>query len=222
MSSEPITIPKKPVLDPAEDFYYLRREGIGFIEQMSSQLWTDYNVHDPGITTLEALCYAITDLAYRIGMDIKDILTPETAATDPTRPYGNQAFFTARQILTVDPITADDIRRLLIDLEYVRNAWVLCKTCACEVSYYAWCDEKDQLRLSYQKDEPNAKQVYPLGLYDVLLELEAKPGLGDLNNRKVEHKTAILDQKGRTSYYPGVAFSRHRTGSSRGVGLVFG
>ena len=65
MSQNAKALVKNPPLEPAEDFYRLRREGIGFIEQMGSARWTDYNTHDPGITTLEALCYAITDLAYR-------------------------------------------------------------------------------------------------------------------------------------------------------------
>jgi hypothetical protein len=29
--------------------------------------WTDANVHDPGVTVLEVLCYALTDLKYRSG-----------------------------------------------------------------------------------------------------------------------------------------------------------
>src|SRR5437016_676693 len=135
------TLVKNPPREPAVDFYRLRREGVGFIEQLGKAHWTDYNTHDPGITTLEALCYAITDLAYRIGWDIKDILSPATASTDPAQPYPNQAFFTARDILTVNPTTSDDVRRLLIDLEKVRDAWVICKACACEASYLAWCDE---------------------------------------------------------------------------------
>ena len=86
MSEQPTTISKQPALKPAEDFYRLRREGIGFVEQMGSHLWTDYNTHDPGITILEALCYAITDLAYRTGWDIQDLLAPATPSTDPDRP----------------------------------------------------------------------------------------------------------------------------------------
>ena len=27
--------------------------------------WTDTNAHDPGVTVLEVICYAITDLQYR-------------------------------------------------------------------------------------------------------------------------------------------------------------
>ena len=87
MSKLPISIPKQPALKPAEDYYRLRRDGIGYIAQMGSRQWTDYNTHDPGITVLEGLCYAITDLAYRVGRDIKDILAPETAPPDKSQPY---------------------------------------------------------------------------------------------------------------------------------------
>jgi len=86
MNQIPASIEKKPDLTAASDYYRLRKEGIGFIEQMGSAQWTDYNTHDPGITILEALCYAITDLAYRTGRDIKDILTPEETATG-TNPF---------------------------------------------------------------------------------------------------------------------------------------
>ena len=198
MSQNTKALVKNPPLEPAEDFYRLRREGIGFIEQMGSARWTDYNTHDPGITTLEALCYAITDLAYRTGWDIKDILAPETASPDPLQPYPNQAFFTAREILTVNPTTPDDLRRLLIDLEKVRNAWVLCKECACDLSYYARCD-KDELLLSYEQPAnvtPAPQQVWPRGLYEALLELEAHPELGDLNDRKIEYKSIFHDANG--------------------------
>jgi hypothetical protein len=198
MSRTSPTIPKQPVLKPAEDFYRLRREGIGFIEQMGSSLWTDYNTHDPGITILEALCYAITDLAYRTGWNIQDILAPAAASANPSRPFPNQPFFTARDILTVNPWTPDDFRRLLIDLDTVRNAWIFCKTCACDVHYYAWCED-GQLRLSCQKPADPAltpRKVEPLGLYEVLLELESDPALGDLNDRRIEHTYEMIDDDG--------------------------
>lgn len=194
------TIPKRPQLKPAEDYYRLRREGIGHIEQMGSALWTDYNTHDPGITILEALCYAITDLAYRTGWEIQDLLAPATPSADPSHPFPSQPFFTAREILPVNPWTTDDVRRLLIDLEMIRNAWVFCKTCACDVYYYAWC-EKDRLILSYQ--EPTnpllqAKKVEPRGFYEVLLELESDPELGDLNDRKIEQTYNVFDTDGNS------------------------
>jgi hypothetical protein len=196
MNKTPDSIPKQPVLKPAEDYYRLRREGIGFIEQMASALWTDYNTHDPGITILESLCYAMTDLAYRSGWPIADLLMPNPPSADPDQPYPDQAFFTAREILTVNPVTPDDFRRLLIDLEAVRNAWIFRRQCACEASYYAWC-EQDRLQLAFQppEDKP-AQTVSPQGLYDVLLELEADPELGDLNNRKITHSYDVFDDDG--------------------------
>ena len=54
----------------AEDFAWLRKQGIKHIEETGSSIWTDYNTSDPGITMLEAVCYAITDLAYRTGFEV--------------------------------------------------------------------------------------------------------------------------------------------------------
>jgi hypothetical protein len=198
MTQASTVLQKNPTLDGGQDFYRLRREGIGFIAQMGSRKWTDYNVHDPGITILEALCYAVTDLTSRIGWDITDILTPQVASADPLRPYPQQAFFTAREILTVNPVTPDDFRRLLIDLDCVRNAWMVCKECACEAGYFAWCDN-DTLTLSYAKPADAAivpVDVSPRGLYEALLELESDAELGDLNDRKVEHRQVFHDAGG--------------------------
>jgi hypothetical protein len=198
MSDTSKVLLKNPPLDAAQDFYRLRRDGVGFIAGMGSRWWTDYNVHDPGITILEAFCYAITDLAYRIGWDIEDILAPAVASADPLQPFPRQAFPTARQILTINPVTPSDFRRLLIDLDRVRNAWILCKDCACDVSYFASCDN-DALVLSYAKPAaatPAPIEVWPRGLYEALLELESDPELGDLNDRKIEHRHVVHDANG--------------------------
>ena len=40
------------------DFTAMRAEGINYIAGLSGKIWTDHNVHDPGITLLELLCYA--------------------------------------------------------------------------------------------------------------------------------------------------------------------
>ena len=198
MSETSKVLAKNPALTPVQDYARLRRDGISFIEQSGSRWWTDYNVHDPGITILEALCYAITDLGYRIDWKIEDILTPKTASLDPLQPYPDQAFFTARQILTVNPVTPDDFRRLLIDLDKMRNAWMICKECSCDASYWAWCED-GELVLSYTKTQNAALEpvkVTPHGLYEALLELEPDPELGDLNDRKIESRTVLHDSGG--------------------------
>ena len=56
------------------DFGFLREQGIKYIEALGSNLWTDYNSHDPGITVLEVLSYAITDLGSRIALPMNTLL----------------------------------------------------------------------------------------------------------------------------------------------------
>jgi hypothetical protein len=189
----------QPALVPSVDYYQLRREGIGHVQQAGSQLWTDYNIHDPGITILEALCYAITDVGYRVEWDIEDILAPAVPPADSARPYPDQAFFTAREVLTVNPATIADFRRMLIDQPGVSDAWVLCKSCACEVSYWAYCDLAGNLVLQYGQpaSPPNpASETWVLGLYETLLELDDDPELGDLNDRLVAQNSVYHDGDG--------------------------
>jgi hypothetical protein len=192
MAITPVTIPKEPNLEHSADYYFLRRKGIEFIEQAGSRWWTDYNSHDPGITMLEALCYAITDLGYRASWDIKDILADAPGQAESQK---KQPFFTAREILSVNPLTINDFRRILIDQEKVSNAWLNAKQCACEVSLFADCDN-DRLAYASPEKQKTEIKVSPLGTYDVFLELEEDPKLGDLNDRKIRH-TFIFDAAGK-------------------------
>lgn len=91
------------------DFQALRKQGISHLQQLSQKLWTDYNLHDPGVTILEVLCYAITDLGYRNNLDIQDLL-----ALKPGTQENN--FFTPDEILTCNPVTEIDLRKRLIDI----------------------------------------------------------------------------------------------------------
>ncbi|NEQ68602.1 MAG: hypothetical protein F6K21_24495 [Symploca sp. SIO2D2] len=116
---EHLTISSAPLEHPGMNFALLRQEGIQHIERLAGNIWTDYNSHDPGITLLEHLCYAITDLSYRLGFEIEDLLTYQK--TEDTPP---KQFYTAREILTTNPLTINDYRKLLIDLDGVKNAWL--------------------------------------------------------------------------------------------------
>ncbi len=99
------------------DFERLRAEGIRHLETLATHIWTDFNAHDPGITILEVLCYALTDLGYRIDLPLEDLL----AAT----PNSDQkVFFPADEVLSSCPITEIDFRKLIIDISGVKNAWL--------------------------------------------------------------------------------------------------
>jgi hypothetical protein len=116
-----LTIPKKRNAPGALDYQQLYAIGLKHIQQLSSRIWTDYNVHDPGITTLELLCYALTDLGYRAALPIEDLL----ASDRDNATKMQQQFFTARQILPNRALTLLDYRKLLIDRRGVKNAWIM-------------------------------------------------------------------------------------------------
>ncbi|MCF6404969.1 hypothetical protein L3C95_18860 [Chitinophaga filiformis] len=100
------------------DFATLRKLGIQHVADLSGKIWTDHNLHDPGITMLEALCYVLTDLDYRTKLSFKDLVAAPAGG-------GEDNFYTAAQILGNNPLTIADIRRMLIDIKGVRNAWLL-------------------------------------------------------------------------------------------------
>jgi len=76
-------------------------------------------VHDPGITILEMLIYALLDLGYRTNLPDVDLFSrnPEDKSKDNN-------FFTAAQILANNPLTITDYRKLLSDIKGVKNAWL--------------------------------------------------------------------------------------------------
>ncbi len=99
------------------DFKALKAEGLAYIQKHSSTAWTNLNPSDPGVTILEQLCYAFTELGYCANFPMKDILTQK----DGTLQVENQ-FYTPKDILTTSPITTSDYTKLVIDqITEVRN-----------------------------------------------------------------------------------------------------
>ncbi len=155
-----LVIPKKPQRDPAMDHERLYLQGLERARDLSKQLWTDYNVHDPGVTILEFLCYALTDLGYRSSMPIADLL----ASPEDNRANMQQQFFSAREILTAHPLTELDYRKLLIDLVGVKNAWIR----PAPLRYYADILNK---RLGHSDSgQPGVIDVDIRGLYEVRID----------------------------------------------------
>ncbi|WP_020589083.1 hypothetical protein [Desulfobacter curvatus] len=94
-------------------FDRLREMGIEEIQKLSGKIWTDFNLHDPGVTILEQLCYALTDLAYRVDHDVADILTRENGSID----FENLGLCLPEQIYPCRPVTINDYRKLILDAD---------------------------------------------------------------------------------------------------------
>lgn len=137
---------------PHFDFQVLRQEGLKHIGDLSGKIWTDHNAHDPGVTILEELCYALIDLGYRTTLPMQDLLAQprddSPINTEDDKPR-HENFFTPLEILSCNPTTILDFRKLLLDIDGVRNAWL----------------------------EPDASDTGPIsvvlnGLYNILIQKE--------------------------------------------------
>ena len=162
------------------DFDTLRTEGIAHCQALAGEIWTDYNLHDPGLTILEVLCYALTDLQYRTSFEPSTLFARSDAhkrnaatADDRSRclPPRNDNFFSPAEILTCNPVTLLDLRRLLIDIPGVRNAWLTIADRS-EVDFHVVGDEEPTLAYATEDNANDDTKVVPDGLYEVSLELD--------------------------------------------------
>lgn len=121
MTSPPVTIPRRAETGVDGDYASLRAEAVNLTHAMSRDIWTDYNYSDPGVTILEQLCYALTELPYRAAFPVTELLSPPDAAHIPLRRHG---MMPAAAILPCNPVTANDLRRIVIDrVPGVANVW---------------------------------------------------------------------------------------------------
>ncbi|SEW51384.1 hypothetical protein [Chitinophaga arvensicola] len=162
-----------PAFPTELDFETLRSEGIGYLGQLSGKIWTDHNAHDPGITILEVLCYSLLDMGYRTSLPFEDLLS-----MNPGGAQKEDNFFTPARILTVNPLTITDYRKLLMDIDGVRNAWLeIAGDVPPEIHWSAagenslMCRGKD-FQEGYQDD---ITLVELNGLYNIFIEPETLP-----------------------------------------------
>lgn len=151
-----LTIAKARPAEIGLDQPQLYALGLDHVRKLARRVWTDHNVHDPGITTLELLSYALTDLTYRASLPIEDLLE------------GSSDFvpLSAARILPNQPLTILDYRKLMIDVEGVKNAWLE----PIELPYSA--DAKTgEISLKKLKG-PGIREIRLGGVYQVRIEYE--------------------------------------------------
>ncbi len=118
---ETLSIKRRKSVDSETSFESLRSEAIKQAQEVSGQVWTDYNLHDPGITILEQLIYAITDLVYRTEFPIQDYLADEKGAID----FDNHALNTPVKVFPSRPTTIIDYRKVFLNsVSEIDNVWL--------------------------------------------------------------------------------------------------
>lgn len=117
----PVSIQRKSDNPYYLDFEALKNEGIEAIQNLCGNIWTDYNEHDPGVTILEQLCYVLTELSYRAGFDVNNLLANEYGRINERE----SSLLTPSTILPSAPVTISDYRKILLDrITDLQNVWI--------------------------------------------------------------------------------------------------
>ena len=158
----------------AMDYAWLREEGLRQLGRLTGGQWTDFNAHDPGITILEQLCYALTDLGYRVAHPMADLLAgSEGALPGPAA------------ILTCDPVTHADLRKLVLDVEGIETVWIE-PPAEPEIAVYHHRGS-GELRLQPDPSAVDARALRLDGVYQVALQtgdrLPSGVALAQVNSR---------------------------------------
>src|SRR5665213_826442 len=98
-------------MDGQLSFEALRARGVALTQRLSGDVWTDYNLHDPGVTLLETLCYALTELVYGADLPVTALLGGPTGRIDLAR----HALHPGPESLPTRPVTREDYQRWILD-----------------------------------------------------------------------------------------------------------
>lgn len=160
---EAISISKKYELTESSDFKFLKEKGIEHLRNLAGRVWTDHNQHDPGVTILDEVCFAITDLSYRTKLPIEDLIAlsqdektnwqtkyPAPHYKNRYNDFEKQGLFEAHKILPTHPWTVLDYRKLLLKVEGVRNAWFVPHCGTAEQAIYIDCENKEASFSSFE------------------------------------------------------------------------
>ena len=118
---------KEPYIRQQEEgenlYSRLQKKTLEEVQRLSGKIWTDFNVHDPGVTLADIANYALTETSYKLGFDLADYLTGEGENFNPKR-FG---LFPPGEVYTTVPVTTEDYRRLFFShIPELENIWVEC------------------------------------------------------------------------------------------------
>lgn len=173
-------------------FRSLREKGIEQLQQKAAITWTDHNVHDPGITLLEALCYVITEPGNQLGFSFKDLIATPSGIANANIDYPSAA-----TNLPCKAVTITDFRKIILDLPEIRNAFFETTTESKIPVFY----DKDQ-KLTYDSGLALAPLLWG-GLYSIQLEMEDD----DLNANTFSQKLTVVIPPGPATKDIDVIFS---------------
>lgn len=150
-------IDKKIIEETENDYDRFYKQGIELLQKYAGDIWTDYNVHDPGVTILEQLCYALTELQYKTTFPVEDYFTEKNSELS----FRNLGLLKPYQCLSTACLTINDFRRALFDdVDEAGNIWIE-KDLECPDGLYKiYVDIADQLHITDALKTKVKKAIY--------------------------------------------------------------
>lgn len=91
-------------------YTYLHRKMLDELQRLSAEEWTNYNIHDPGVTTGDIANFVLTEVDYKLGFALVDYLTSVQMQFIPEK-YG---LYLPEQVYFTTPVTLHDYRILFL------------------------------------------------------------------------------------------------------------
>ncbi|MEL1242800.1 hypothetical protein AAEO56_00890 [Flavobacterium sp. DGU11] len=96
-----------------EENYYKKLQDITLerLEQLCGKKWTDFNVHDPGITIADYFNYGLFELQYRLGSSLEAYLQ---GPGDRSVPFGRIGLLPKEELFEQSIVTRQDYENLIL------------------------------------------------------------------------------------------------------------
>lgn len=114
------SIPRSAREQAGQNLPFLQEQALIAIQNFASETWTDHNPSDPGITLLDVLTFVISDLSYRLGFPIRDLMAWPTELSETA----SEPFWRVPEMLPSNAVTLLDYQKMILDIPYVRSAFL--------------------------------------------------------------------------------------------------
>lgn len=93
-----------------DNFYQeLQEKTLERLQELSGDVWTDYNIHDPGVTISDNMNYALFELQYKLELPFRSFLGQHNSE------YASKGILPAETIFAQSIVTPEDYEQLFLD-----------------------------------------------------------------------------------------------------------
>lgn len=93
-----------------DNFYQeLQEKTLVRLQELSGDVWTDFNIHDPGVTISDNMNYALFELQYKLELPFRSFIGPDSSE------YASKGILSAETLFSQSIVTPEDYEQLFLD-----------------------------------------------------------------------------------------------------------